>query len=85
MRQVAVAEAKDAFSKLVAAAEAGEEIAITRHGREVARLVPPELSDAESRRRVFETLEARRADMRRRGVQPTTHAEMLEWIAEGRR
>lgn len=85
MRQVAVAEAKDGFSRLIAAAEGGEEIGITRHGREVARIVPPRPSDADSRRGVFETLDARRDELRRRGVPAASHAQMLEWIAEGRR
>lgn len=41
MRAVSVVEAKSHFSALLAAVEAGEEIAITRHGRPVARLLPP--------------------------------------------
>lgn len=40
MRTVQVLEAKAKFSSLLAAVEAGEEIAITRHGRVVVRLVP---------------------------------------------
>jgi prevent-host-death family protein len=38
---VSVAEAKAKFSELVKRAEGGEEIAVTRHGKVVARLVPP--------------------------------------------
>jgi prevent-host-death family protein len=40
MRRVQVVEAKAHFSALLAAVESGESIAITRHGRVVARLVP---------------------------------------------
>lgn len=40
MRTVQVVEAKARFSALLAAVEAGEEIAITRHGKVVARIVP---------------------------------------------
>jgi len=40
MRVVPVVEAKAHFSALLAAAEAGEEIAITRRGQIIARLVP---------------------------------------------
>jgi prevent-host-death family protein len=40
MRSVPVVEAKAHLSALLAEVEAGEEIAITRHGRVVARLVP---------------------------------------------
>jgi prevent-host-death family protein len=38
---VSVAEAKAKFSELLKRAEAGEEVAVTRHGKVVARLVPP--------------------------------------------
>ncbi len=48
MRSVQVFEAKACFSALLAEVEAGGEIAITRHGRVVARLVPqPRTSAAE--------------------------------------
>lgn len=40
MRSVKVVEAKARFSALLEAVEGGETIAITRHGRIVARLVP---------------------------------------------
>lgn len=40
MRSVPVVEAKAHFSALLAAVEAGEEVAITRRGRVVARLLP---------------------------------------------
>lgn len=40
MRTIQVVEAKSRFSALLAAVEAGEEVAITRHGKVVARLVP---------------------------------------------
>jgi prevent-host-death family protein len=38
---VPVAEAKAKFSELIKRAEAGEEVLVTRHGKVVARLVPP--------------------------------------------
>lgn len=40
MKSVPVVEAKARFSALLAEVEAGEEIAVTRHGKVVARLVP---------------------------------------------
>jgi prevent-host-death family protein len=40
MRTVQIVEAKAKFSALLAAVEAGEEIAVTRHGKVVARIVP---------------------------------------------
>ena len=41
MRSIPVVDAKAHFSALLAAVEAGEQISITRHGRPVARLLPP--------------------------------------------
>lgn len=40
MRAVSIAEAKARFSDCVRAAEGGQSIVITRHGRRVAALVP---------------------------------------------
>jgi len=40
MKNVTFVEAKSHFSALLAEVEAGQEIAVTRHGRVVARLVP---------------------------------------------
>ncbi|MDO8786506.1 MAG: type II toxin-antitoxin system prevent-host-death family antitoxin [Sulfuritalea sp.] len=42
MRTVSVAEAKAHLSELLNTVEAGGEIVITRHGRAVARVSPPE-------------------------------------------
>lgn len=39
---ISVAEAKAKFSELIKRAEAGEEILVTRHGKVVARVMPPE-------------------------------------------
>lgn len=41
LHTVSIYEAKTHLSRLVAQVEQGEEIEITRHGRLVARLVPP--------------------------------------------
>lgn len=40
MRSVPVVQAKARFSALLAEVEAGAEIAVTRHGKVIARLVP---------------------------------------------
>jgi prevent-host-death family protein len=40
MRTTGIFEAKNNFSELIAAVEAGEEVRITRHGREVVRMLP---------------------------------------------
>ena len=41
MHDIATFEAKNRLSELIHRVEAGEEIAITRRGKAVARLVPP--------------------------------------------
>ncbi len=40
MKSTGIYEAKQNFSELVAAVEAGEEVRITRHGKEVVRMLP---------------------------------------------
>jgi antitoxin (DNA-binding transcriptional repressor) of toxin-antitoxin stability system len=40
MRTVQIQDASSSFCSLIAAAEAGEEIALTRQGRIVARILP---------------------------------------------
>jgi prevent-host-death family protein len=40
MRVTGIFEAKQNFSELIAAVEAGEEVRITRHGKEVVRMLP---------------------------------------------
>lgn len=40
MRITGIFEAKQNFSELVSAVEAGEEVRITRHGKEVVRMLP---------------------------------------------
>jgi len=48
MAEVGIFEAKNRLSELVERAARGEEIVITRRGKSVARLVPPEVTDAQS-------------------------------------
>jgi prevent-host-death family protein len=45
---VPVAEAKAKFSELIRRAEAGEEVLVTRHGKVVARLMPPVSTEKKS-------------------------------------
>jgi prevent-host-death family protein len=42
MREIGAFEAKNKLGQLLDLVERGEEIIITRHGKEVARLVPPQ-------------------------------------------
>lgn len=48
MISVSLADAKNRFSELVARAESGEEIAVTRHGKPVARLIAAQPSNTEA-------------------------------------
>ena len=85
MRHVPITEFKDKMAEVMLAAEGGEEVIITRHGRDYMRLMPMRVDDIESRKRAFAELAVMREQMRQRGVPTTTRAEILEWIAEGRR
>ena len=40
MRTAGIFEAKQNFSQLIDAVEAGEEVRITRHGKEIVRMLP---------------------------------------------
>ena len=84
MRNVPIAEFKDRCSEFVAAAEAGEDIVITRHGREVARVTGITDDKQERKRAAVEAMSRiGQAVLARHG--PTTAAEIREWIEEGRR
>jgi prevent-host-death family protein len=84
MRRVAIAELKDRASEFVSAAEHGEEIVITRHGKEVARLMPLTGDGQAELDEMFE-----RAARLREEIQvysgPVTQTEIRQWIEEDRR
>lgn len=80
-----VADAKARFSELLSRAEAGEEIVIRRHGKDVAKLTPAQpkqgLTLEEKRRKHEEFLAWRREHGPRLGPGIT----IKELIEEGRR
>jgi prevent-host-death family protein len=83
---VGLFEAKTHLSELVARAEAGEEVIITRHNKPVARIVPMQQSasfDAERRRKAVAALQQIGRDIAARG-KPLTSGEIAEWVREGR-
>jgi prevent-host-death family protein len=83
MREVGAFEAKNKLSELLDLAERGEEIVITRHGKEVARLVPPKGSASRD-----ETREAIRRLRERAKTEKHGSFDWTEWKAyrdEGRR
>ncbi len=80
MSDVALFEAKNRLSELIHRVEAGEEIAITRRGKVVARLVPP--APEEASRRARDAIAALRAC--REGVS-LGRSSSRDLIREGRR
>ncbi len=81
MRAVALYDAKNRLSELIDRVMAGEVIAITRHGKVVARLTPPE--DEATRQRSAEDAVARLNEASR-GVS-LGRLNSRDLIREGRR
>ena len=84
MRHVPIAEFKDKLSEIVAAAEAGEEIVITRHGRDVVRLVAIKEDRLERQRAAMEALHGLGQQVLR-DHGSTSQDERRAWIDMGRR
>ena len=83
MRAIAVYEAKNRFSEMIAAVELGEEITITRHGAPVARLVAvnvASVTDPERRQRVLGAM----TDLRRLGADMELDCSLSDAIQSGR-
>jgi prevent-host-death family protein len=83
-KHVPAAAFKDKVSRYIAEASAGEEIVITKHGKEAARLVPP----AKDRRALqVEAVERMRAIGQRILAKngPTTSKEIRQWLDEDRK
>jgi prevent-host-death family protein len=80
MREVGAFEANNRLGQLLDLVEQGEEVVITRHGKAVARLVPPKTG--------FSRVEAREAAQRirkmSRGVK-LGRLRLKDLIDEGRR
>lgn len=82
MREVGAFEAKNKLSELLDLAEQGEEIVITRHGKEAARLIPPKGSPNRDEARAAMHRIRERAEKAKLGI---TLEEALSWRDEGRR
>jgi prevent-host-death family protein len=87
VESIGLFEAKTHLSELIARAERGEEVIITRHNKPVAKLVPiNEISPELLQQRL--KLLAELQDIGRRMVArggPITIEEILQWRDEGRR
>jgi len=82
MREVGAFEAKDNFDQLLDWVEQGEEVTITRHGKQIARLVPVRHGFNQGEARAALQRIRDRAEQRRLG-----RFESAEWKAyrdEGR-
>lgn len=84
MRHVPIAQFKDKMSEVMAAADAGEEVVITRHGRDYMKLVPLSQDRMERQRAAVNALYALGQEILVKNG-PTTAAERRAWINEGRR
>jgi prevent-host-death family protein len=84
MRNIPVSEFKDKASELIAAAEQGEEIVITRHGKPTVKLVAIERDfDPAERREALRLSEKLIAKMRAEG-RSVSIEEAIAWKNEGR-
>ena len=86
VQTVGLFEAKTHFSELVARAEAGEEVVITRHNRPVARLVPVTSNggvDLAKRRKAVSAIDKVRRQFADSGV-AVVPEDLAQWIRDGR-
>lgn len=82
MKTVQAAEAKAKFSALLGDVERGEVIAITRHGKTIARLVPPQIDEHDRRRKAAQAI----LDYKKSGVKTgITVEDILSARDEGRK
>jgi prevent-host-death family protein len=82
MKVVGSFEAKNTLSALLDLVEGGEEVTITRHGKPVARLVPPRGQPNREEARAAAERIRERARKLKLGI---TLEEALAWRDEGRR
>jgi prevent-host-death family protein len=80
MKHIQASAAKARFSELLDDVERGETIVITRHGKEIATLMPR--SDARQRQ-IDQAIKD--IDAIRKQTKPATIAEILAWRDEGRK
>lgn len=85
--EIGIFEARNRFSELIEAAEAGEEIVVLRRGKAVARIGPVTDRDDIVRRRLKAVETARRLgeEVRARLGRTFTHEELMAARDEGKR
>lgn len=82
MRQIQATEAKARLAQLLKEVEAGERVAITRHGRIVAHIVPAQLQEQAERLDKIEQFKAARKRWKKTGI---SARQAMEWRHEGHR
>ena len=82
VREIQSTEAKARLAELLRNVEHGETIAITRHGKTVAHLIPASAQDRSQRQEALERFRQRRAGWKRAEVSTD---EILAWRHEGHR
>ena len=76
--QIPVSDAKGQLSELVRRAESGEEVVLTRHGKDIARLVPVQpQSDTAARRAVIAEVQAAVRNKRTEGASAARSQDFL--------
>jgi prevent-host-death family protein len=86
MESIGLFEAKTHLSELIARAERGEEVIITRHNKPVAKIVPFGGVSAELLERRLKAVAAMQQigrEIAERG-KPLSTQEIVEWVREGR-
>ncbi len=82
MNQITATEAKAHLADLLRTVESGETIAITRHGKTIAHLVPANSLERNARQTALERFEKRRERWKR---VKASRAEILAWRHEDHR
>ncbi|CAD5372208.1 Antitoxin [Rubrivivax sp. A210] len=86
MESIGLFEAKTHLSELIARAERGEEVIITRHNKPVAKIVPfvgVSAALLERRLKAVAAMQQIGREIAQRG-EPLTTEEIVEWVREGR-
>lgn len=92
MPTISITEARQTLAAQLDRVEAGEEVAITRHGRVVAVIVPPEHTRSRRATAALERAEslqerldrARKEPLRAASISPERAEELVEFIRAGR-
>jgi len=80
MERIGVENARHNLTNIIKRVEAGEEIILTRYGRDVAYIASPGTNDAHKRETFFALLKKLKAH----SPIKATPEEIGEWIEEGR-